>query len=97
MTAKLTDRVKLTTDELDRCGPPVCVFTARYLSGMRFELRPVSGKHPPEGTVAIMYRRKEGDIYRQAGVGVFKPGEWRSDRRKLLQGDDLYWAAMVSA
>lgn len=83
----------MTDDEADRCGPPFRVFRSPALPGFRFECRRLD-QQPPERTVAIMYRHR-GDVLTQAGVGVFKDGEWKNDKRKALQGDDLYWTAMV--
>jgi hypothetical protein len=41
-----------------------------------------------------MYRRS-GDNLRQAGVGVFRDGRWKSERGNALSGD-LFWTVMVS-
>ena len=79
-------------DDADRFGPPAFVFRSPYVRGVRFELRPID-RPPGDKWVGLMYRRTAG-TYRQAGVGVFRDGVFRNDRRKLLQGD-LFWSLMV--
>ena len=82
----------MTADEADRCGPPRLVFRSPAMPGFRFECRPVSAE-PPDKTVAFMYRRN-GEGYRQSGVGVFRDGAWTNDKGKPLEGE-LLWAAMI--
>ena len=83
----------MISDDLDRCGPPVCVFRSPYLKAARFELRPIA--NAPDNTVAILYRR-DGDVIRQAGVGKCKAGEWRNSKNKPLGEGEWLWAAMVA-
>lgn len=82
----------MTSDEANRCGPPLALFCSPYIKGVRFELRPIS-RSPPEKTIGLMYRRA-GESYRQSGVGVFRDWRWENDKRKVSEGDWL-WAALV--
>lgn len=82
----------MITKDVDRFGPPAFVTRTPLLRGTRVEGRPIS-RHPPDNTVTVMFRRT-GDKFVQCGVGVFKDGCWKNDKRKPLEGD-LYWTALV--
>jgi hypothetical protein len=82
----------MTSEDADRCGPPVATYRVPGLAGVHFEWRPIS-RVPPEKTAAFMYRR-EGDNYTQSGAGFFKGGGWVNGSGKPIEGDYL-WAAMV--
>lgn len=77
---------------LEKYGRPVLTFR---IPGYRMELRR-SLVGAPENTVAIMYRQ-EGEAFKQAGIGIFKGGEWRGTGGKPLDVPGLYWAEPVSA
>jgi hypothetical protein len=83
----------MTSDEANRCGPPLAVARMPWLPKMRTEYRHISSE-APEKTVAIMYRR-EGDSYSQRGVGIFQGGRWVRKGGKPIEGDYL-WAALVN-
>ena len=87
----------MTTDEADRCGPPVLVFEAEGLPGFRFQCRSMA-RTPPDGTVAFMYRRRDG-VLRQGGAVVFVNGAWRRkvNGDPIEAGEHDLWTAMVDA
>jgi hypothetical protein len=83
-----------TTDELDRCGPPVVVFRVPGLSTVRFELRSADRPPPPAYRLTFLYRR-QGDNLTKALVGSYADGIWKDTRGNVLDPQGLHWTAMV--